>query len=70
MGHSPRLIPPLIPSALAPDAPTEDISAAQMIEKLLSDTESTKDNLIYAKVTQASYANRHRKQDFTLHVGD
>ncbi len=37
---------------------------------ILSDTEAAKDNLIQAKVLQATYANRHRRQDFVLNVGN
>ncbi len=64
MGCSPRMIPPLIPEALAPSITKEDLSAAQIIEMILSDTEAAKDNLIQAKVLQATYANHHRRQDF------
>lgn len=70
MGRSPRMIPPLVPTSLAPGCPQEDINAARVIDRLLDDTASARDNLILAKVAQASYANRSRKSDFEINVGD
>ncbi len=61
MGRLPRLIPPLIPVSLAPSCPQEDINTAHVIEKLLDNTKSVKDNLLQSKISQASYANKHRK---------
>ncbi len=70
MGRSPCIILPLVPASSAPGCPQEDINAAQVIDKLLDDTASAKDNLIQAKVAQALYANRSRKSDFEISVGD
>ncbi len=70
MGRSPRIIPPLVPRALAPGCPQEDINAARINEKLLEDTEITKDKLLQSKVTQATYANKKPKSDFEIVVGD
>ncbi len=70
MGRSPHIILPLVPASLAPGCPQEDINAARVIDKLLDDTASAKDNLIQANVAQASYANRSRKSDFEIGVGD
>lgn len=64
MGCSPHIIPPLIPTSLAPGCPQEDINATCVIDKLLDDMASAKDNLIQAKVAQASYANKSQKSDF------
>ncbi len=70
LGHSPQVIPPLIPKAFTPGIPQEDIRAAELIEKLLLDTQTAADNLIRAKVDQAHQANCHRSADFCPIVGD
>ncbi len=62
------MIPPIVPLALSPDNAIEDLTVAKIIKRILDDTESTKDNLIKAKVLQATYVNCHCKQDFTLNV--
>ncbi|PBK68393.1 hypothetical protein ARMSODRAFT_887842 [Armillaria solidipes] len=46
MGRSPRLIPPLVPDMLAPATTKKDFSAAQIIKRILTDTDIAKDNLI------------------------
>lgn len=70
MGCSPCIVLPLIPAALAPGCPQEDINAACVIDKLLDDTAEAKDNLLQAKVAQASYANKGCKSDFDIVVGN
>ncbi len=70
MGRSPRIIPPLMPEALTPGCPQEDINVAHVIERLLNNTEIAKDNLLQSKVAQATYANKSCKSDFDIKVGD
>lgn len=69
MGRSPRIIPPLVnvPSA---DMPSEDKLAAEIIERLHLDVLEAKDNLLTAKVCQAEQANKTRRDDHELNVGE
>lgn len=67
MGRSPRVLPPLIPS---PSHNKEEKSAGVVIDQMKDDTAQARDNLIRSKVDQASTANRHRRADFKIAVGD
>jgi hypothetical protein len=61
MGHSPRLIPPLVPDlaqVIAAGSPNA-ADAITLIKSLANDTAEAQDNLLAAKVTQAEFANRH-----------
>ncbi len=57
LGRVPHVIPPLVPCSFAPGIPQEDLCAAQIIEKILLDTQTAGNNLIQAKVNQAHQAN-------------
>ncbi len=70
LDRSPQVIPPLVPPSFTPGVPVEDIHAAQIIEKLVVDTQSAADNLIWARVNQAHQANRHQSPDFCPIEGD
>jgi hypothetical protein len=69
MGRSPRVIPPLVPSAL-PSPSAEQISARRVIDQLLTDVQDAKDNMIRAKTLQAFFANHNRSPDDIFTVND
>jgi len=67
MGHSPRIIPPLI---TLEDSDVEDIQAIDIIKWLEVDLLEAKDNLITAKLSQTLQANKHRTDNFSLKIDD
>ncbi|GLB45211.1 putative retrotransposable element tf2 155 kda protein type 1-like [Lyophyllum shimeji] len=67
-GRSPRVIPPLI--AHPPSAEPEEVAARDIVERLKFDTATAQDNLIQAKIQQASQANKSRLDDFAFRPGD
>ena len=72
MGHSPQLIPPLMPR-MAVETPTKNHEADAMrslINCLNIDVSKAQDNLLAAKVTQAKFANRHHANEDVFEVGD
>lgn len=68
MGHSPRVVPPLIP-AVEPPQSEEDV-ARKIIERLAVDTATAQDNMWQAKVQQAVQANKSRSDDCNFQIGD
>ena len=71
LGHSPRIIPPLLGNIpLTPgDNPAAMISARTIIERLQHDVWEAQDCLVKAKVSQAKQANKHRTLSFPFRVG-
>jgi hypothetical protein len=69
MGRSPRVIPPLI---VAPprDAPDEEKLAAEIIQRLQDDVIEAQENLLTAKICQAEQANKTRRPEHDIKVGD
>lgn len=69
MGRSPRVIPPLI---VAPSrtATSEEKLAREIIDQLATDVAEAQDNLLTAKLSQAEQANKSRRPDHDLKVGD
>jgi hypothetical protein len=69
MGRSPRVIPPLVAT---PDAkwPSEDKLAAELIARLDLDVIEAQENLLAAKISQAEQANKSRRADHDIKVGD
>ena len=65
LGHSPRIIPPLVPTTLkSPPTTEDDISHAHGdIERVQTDIAEAKDNLLLAKIFQAHHANIHRSPE-------
>src|SRR6202034_4491190 len=62
LGHSPCLIPPIVPQTLCPalsDA-EETLHAQNLIIQLQTDVVEAKDKLLQAKVFQSHYANLNR----------
>jgi hypothetical protein len=67
LGRAPRLIPPLVPTAL----PDELRSAAEsVITQIQIDVMEAQDNLLQAKVFQQHYANANRGVEFVYQVDD
>ena len=66
MGRSPRLIPPITPSART----TGDADPAKLIDQINSDVAEAKDNLMLAKLFQADQANRRRGPEDAYKVDD
>ena len=66
MGRSPRLIPPITPSAQT----TGDVDPAKLIDQINSDVAEAKDNLMLAKLFQADQANRRRGPEDVYKVDD
>ena len=60
IGHSPRLVPPvlnLLPMELS--GTKEAVNAALLIEEIAVNVQDAKDALAAAKISQAYYANAH-----------
>lgn len=69
LGRNPRIIPPLTQQPAAEGVP-EDKRARALISQLELDVMEAQDNLLAAKATQATQANKHRTPEHTLEVGD
>jgi hypothetical protein len=68
-GHSPRILPPLVPSP--GDASDSDtVTAMELVTQLQQDVMDAQDNLLAAKTRQAHYANQHRGDEDVFQVGD
>ena len=72
LGHSPRIIPPLVLTTLtSPPTTEDDISRARgVIERVQTDIAEAKDNLLLAKNFQAHHANIHRSPEPPFQIGD
>jgi RNase H-like domain found in reverse transcriptase/Reverse transcriptase (RNA-dependent DNA polymerase)/Integrase zinc binding domain len=71
MGHSPRLIPPLIPDEDTTNIETLDTAAATaLVERITQDVSEAQDNLLATKISQAEFANKHRNDETIYAVGD
>jgi hypothetical protein len=72
LGHSPHLIPPIVPTTIVvPCSDTaESLRAQDLITKLETDVAEARDNLIQAKVFQTYYANQSQSPDFPFKIGD
>ena len=66
-GKSPRLLPPLIRHDNETD---EETTAAEIITWLSTLEAMAQDNLLTAKIRQASQANKQRDPSFPFHVGE
>jgi hypothetical protein len=53
-----------------PSMPDEERLAAEIIERLAQDVDEAQDNLLAAKISQAEQANKLRRADHSLQVGD
>ena len=72
LGHSPRLIPPLVPQTSHPTlSDTEEaLHARDLIVQIHTDVVEAKDNLLQAKVFQTHYANFNRSPEIPFQLGD
>lgn len=68
LGRTPRVLPPLVSTKNLTDS--ADISAAEVIQKIQTDTLEAQDNLNRAKISQSVQSNRFRKLTFPFKVGD
>ena len=62
------MLPPLID--LPPKPSKENISAWEVVTRVIQDVADAKDNLMVAKIAQAHHANQHRLDNAELKVGD
>ena len=70
MGHSPRLIPPLIPNlAPVPDKINQSV-AIELIGRIKCDVSEAQDNLLAAKISQVEFANRRCGDEIIYEVGE
>lgn len=69
-GHSPHVIPPLVPYVLNKDEVDEVERAKQLLDCLADDVQEAKDNLLQAKVLQAAQANKHHGAEVVYSVDD
>ena len=69
MGHSPRLIPPIITEPFSA-ANIDTKEALLMLKELEINVLKVQDNLLAAKVAQATAANSHHVFCPTFHIGD
>lgn len=67
LGRSPRLVPPIIPRT---DNSAPMVNADTLVRQLESDTFEARDNLLLAKLSQATSANAHRGADPAFEVGE
>jgi len=71
MGHSPRIIPPLVSNETNSDRSDDEALAAEdLICRIALDVDEAKDNLLAAKISQATFANKHRGKEVEYAVGD
>lgn len=64
--HSPRLIPPFVPS----NRTKEDRDAGAVMQQIELDVKDAQDNLLAAKIRQAYHANEHRAAEDVFEKGD
>jgi hypothetical protein len=72
LGHSPHLIPPIVPKTLAETASISDETkrAQALITQLQNNVNEAKDNLLQVKVFQTHYANLNRSPEIPFCIGD
>lgn len=70
MGHSPPIIPPLVPSELPP-VPEDDFKiVTELIQCIQMDSTEATDNLITAKVSQAHHSSKSHGDDPVFQIGN
>lgn len=70
LGRSPQLIPPIVPTSLPPDLHSAASAAENIISQVTEDIADAKDNLLEAKLYQASSTNASWGSEITYNVGD
>jgi hypothetical protein len=69
MGHTPHIIPPIVPSSML-EPPNEEVMARNIICQLENDMKEAQDNLLTSKVSQAFHANKGCANEDIYNVGD
>jgi hypothetical protein len=70
LGRSPWIIPPLIPSLLAPEQTDCRPLISDLINRVNTDVADARDNLLLAKITQTHHANKSRTPNPLFSIGD
>ena len=70
LGRSPRLILPIVPTSLPAKLRSAASAAESIISRIAMDVADAKDNLLLAKLTQASGANKSRGKEISYQIGD
>ena len=70
LGRSPQLIPPIVPTSLPPDLHSAASATENIISQVTEDIADAKDNLLEAKLYQASSTNASWGSEITYNVGD
>lgn len=67
LGHSPHILPPLIPTS---PSSNNELSAETLLECMHTDMCEARNNLMAAKISQAVQANKYCAADPVFKVGD
>ena len=70
LGWSPRVVPPIIPSALPAELQDAAKTAGDTITRLTNDVAEARDNLLLTKITQAHHTASARAPDPGYKIGD
>ena len=72
LGHSPRLIPFIVPTTLTPSTTIQEESVCtwELITHLHNNVTEAKNNLMQTKVFQVHFANKHRSAEIPFKIGD
>jgi hypothetical protein len=70
LGHSPRLIPPIVPTNLPDNLRSAASNAEDVASLIQTDVMEAQDNLLQAKIFQEHYANSNRGEEFVYQVND
>jgi hypothetical protein len=70
LGHSPRIIPPIVPSELPVDLADATTTATLVINQLMNNVADARDNLLLLKICQTHYASATRNPDPQFQSGD
>ena len=70
LGHSPRIIPRIVPSHLSPELQSAGPAAKAVIMQLQNDVADARDNLLLTKIAQAHHAKTSHADKIIYKVGD
>ena len=70
LGHSPWLIPPIVPADLPEDFRSAALVAEDLITQIRTNVMEAKDNLFQAKISQEHHVNTHCGDEFVYQVGN
>ncbi|KAF8228676.1 hypothetical protein L208DRAFT_1020552, partial [Tricholoma matsutake] len=71
-GHSPWLLPPLIPPETSDAHPpgTEEARACTLLAEIEEAVQGARDSMLAVKISQAHHANLHRSPDPMFAIGN